>query len=138
MHERLGNRAKKRSTLRENIVLLFGVCATLVAAILMDGRGMPQKWHAAIFGTALPFCFVVAIYPSSWLKRWSFWASIAICLGIHLIGIWVFFRYFLGKNQQLGWALWLPVAAVEAIVLVVAVKKTEEKVTGKSEILDLG
>ena len=98
---------------------------------------MPQKWHAAIFGTIFPFGFLLLSYPSRCLKRWSFWASVAICLTVHLVGIWILFQYVFEKIQQFGWALWLPVAIVEALGLLVAVKNIEEKLTGKREIVEL-
>ena len=137
MHEQLDRRTKKGSSKRENIGLLIGIGVTLIAAVIMDGTGMPQKWHAAIFGTTVPFVFVILSYPPTWLRRWSFWASIGICLTLHLVGIWVFFQYALKNVQRLGWGLWLPVASIEAIVLLVAVKKIEEKLTGNHEIVDI-
>ncbi len=137
MHKQLTQASKSRSSRRENIGLLVGVCLTLIAAVIMDDRGMPQKWHAAIFGTTLPFVFVILIYHPAWLRRWSFWASVAICLALHLVGIWIFFQYVLKNVQQLGWGLWLPAAAVEAIVLLVAIKKIEEKLMGKHEVIEL-
>jgi hypothetical protein len=137
MHKQLEEQTRHRSSIRENLGILIGVTVTIVAAIIMDGRGMPQRWHAAIFGTTVPFVFVVLSYPSAWLRRWSFWTSVAICLALHLVGIWILFQYGLTQIPRLGWGLWLPIAAVEAVVLLVAVKKIEEKLTGKHEVVEL-
>src|ERR1700730_3741839 len=68
--------------------------------------------------------------PSAWLKRWSFWTSVAICLSLHLIGIGIFFEYGLMNVSRLAWGRWLPLAAVEAVALLVVVKQIEEKLTG--------
>jgi hypothetical protein len=123
MHKQFGEQIRHRSSIRENLGLLIGVSVTIVASITMDGKGMAQKWHAAIFGTTVPFVFVVLSDPSAWLRRWSFWTTVAICLTLHLIGIWIFFPYGLINVSRLGWGrLWLPIAAVEAVALLVVVK----------------
>jgi hypothetical protein len=129
--------AKKHASRRENLGLVVGLFVTLAAVIVMDRSGLPQKWHAAIFGTTLPFTFAVISYPSSWLTRWSFWAAVAICLAVHLVGIWIFFQYVLGNVQHFGWGLWLPVAAIESIVLLIVLKRIEDKLTGTHEIVTL-
>jgi hypothetical protein len=136
-HKQFGEQIRHRSSIQENLGLLIGVSVTIVAAIIMDGKGLAQKWHAAIFGTTVPFVFVVLSYPSAWLRRWSFWTSVAICLTLHLIGIWIFFQYGLINVSRLGWGPWLPIAAVEAVALLVVVKKIEEKLTGNHEVVEL-
>ena len=103
----------------------------------MDRRGMPQKWHAAIIGTIFPFIFVVFSYPSTWLRRRSFWTAVGICLAIHLVGIWLLFQYVLARVQHFGTLFWLPVAFVEAVVLLIVVRKVENRLTGKNEMVDL-
>jgi hypothetical protein len=103
----------------------------------MDRSHLPQKWHAAGFGTLLPFFFAIYSYPSTWLKRWSFWTSLAICLTIHTVVIWIFFQYVLADVYHLGWALWFPVAVLESVALLIAIKKIEDKLTGKREAVKL-
>jgi hypothetical protein len=137
MHKQLGEQIRHRSLIQENLGLLIGVSVKIVAAIIMDGKGMAQKWHAAILGTTVPFVSVVLSYPSAWPRRWSFWTSVAICMTLHLIGIWIFFQYGLINVSRLGWGLWLPIAAVEAVALLVVVKKIEETLTGNHEVVEL-
>jgi hypothetical protein len=102
----------------------------------MNHHGMQQKWHAAVVGTVVPFGVVITLFRDRWL-RWSFWGSLAICFGVHLIGIWLFFRYVLSKIQSFGFLLWLPVVFVEAFLLLVVVAKIEEKLTGNRERMTL-
>jgi hypothetical protein len=101
----------------------------IVVAELFYRRGMPQKWEAAIFGTLLPFWVALVSNQLRW-SRWSFWASLAICLAIHLLGIWIFFQYILMDVRHLGLALWFPVAFVEVFILLFAVQKVEQKIIG--------
>jgi hypothetical protein len=63
MHKQLGEQIRHRSSIQENLGLLIGVSVTIVAGIIMDGKGMAQKWHAAILGATVPFVFVVLGYP---------------------------------------------------------------------------
>jgi 4-hydroxybenzoate polyprenyltransferase len=125
---RKGNRLLSR----ENIGILFGLAISLALAIIADRRGMPHKWHTAIFGTTVPFGVVVLSYPLRW-RRMSFWAALTICLAIHTVAIWIFFQYVLSNTQTFGLLLWLPVAFIEAFALLLAVKRIEEKLTGKNE-----
>jgi hypothetical protein len=83
---------------------------------------------AAIFGTLLPFWVALVSYQLKW-SRWSFWASLAICLAVHLLGIWIFFRYVLMDVRHLGIVLWFPVTFVETFFLLFFVKELEEKLS---------
>jgi hypothetical protein len=132
MHEQLMKRESKRLLSRENIGIVIGMLITLALATITDRRGMPHKWHTAIFGTILPFMVVILSFPLRW-KRLSFWAAFTICLAIHTVTIWIFFQYALLNVRTFGLLLWLPVAFVETFVLFVAVKRVEEKLTGKNE-----
>jgi hypothetical protein len=137
MHGKLkGRKFKKRASLWENgFLVLVGVLGFVTVATA-DSRGLPRKWHAAIFGTLLPFGFVIYANRRR-LLRWSFLASLAICLGVHIAMIWVFFQYVLLKIQTFSIWLWFPVAFVEAWVLLIAVKRIEEKFTGQRETIKL-
>jgi ABC-type iron transport system FetAB permease component len=129
-------RKRKRLLSRENIGILIGLVISLVLAVIADRRGMPHKWHAAIFGTTVPFGVVVLSYPLRW-SRWSFWVSLGICLIVHTLAMWIIFQHILSNIQNLGILLWLPVAFIEMFVLLVAVKRVEEKLTGKRETVRL-
>jgi len=122
---------------RENIGILIGTIIAVALAIIADDRGMPHKWHTAIFGTVVPFGVVLLGTRLMW-RRWSFWAALTICLAIHTLAMWFFFKNVLSNAQDIGLLLWFPIAVIEIFVLVVAVKRIEEKLTGKKEtyILD--
>ena len=135
MHEQLDS--QKHLSAREKLALVIIFAVTVVGVILSDRIGMPQKWHAAIVGTTFPFVFVIFIYPSSWWRRWSFWAALTICLITHLIAIWAFFQFALRNVNTLGWALWIPIAFVEAFVLIFAIKKIADAINGKREEVEL-
>jgi hypothetical protein len=127
---------RKRLFSRENVGVLFGVLITLVLATIADRKGMPRKWHTAIFGTTVPFGVVVLSYPLRW-RRLSFWAAVTICLGIHIVAIWILFQDVLSNVRGIGLVLWLPVAFIETFVLLVAVKRVEQKLTRKHESFKL-
>ena len=116
--------------------MILGAVVALALATIADRRGMPQKWHAAIVGTVVPFGVVVLSYRLRW-RRWSFWASLAICLIVHTLAIWTIFQYALWDVHTLGTLVWTPVAFVEMFVLLVALKRIEDLLTGKRERVTL-
>lgn len=103
----------------------------LILAIIMDRIGMPQKWHAAIMLTLLPFLMAILGYRL-WWARLSFWIALTICFGVHTLAIWVFFQYALG-NVRIGTLFVYPFAIVDTIIIIVGVKKVSDKLTGKHE-----
>jgi hypothetical protein len=125
-----------RSSTRENIGVFVAVLIALAFATMTDRIGMPHKWHVAILVTIAPFAVVVLSYRLRW-SRWSFWMSLTLCLTVHIVAIWVFFQYVLINVRNLGMLLWFPVVFVEMFVLLVAVKRVEEKLTGKREKVKL-
>lgn len=127
----------KRLLTRENLGGLLILCLVTVSTIVMVDLHAAQKWHAAGVGTILPFIFVIFSYPSRWLRRWSFWVSLAICLVIHVAAIWIVFQYILGSVQRLGILIWFPVAILESLFLVFVVKIIENKITGRVDVVEL-
>jgi hypothetical protein len=128
----LRERTKKRSSVRENLGILAIAIVGLGLAIVSDRFGMPQKWHAAVLGTVVPFGVAIMSLRGRW-SRWTFWEALTGCLVVHLLLIWVFFQYALANVLRLGTVYWFPVALVAVFVLLVAVKRVEEKLTGKRE-----
>jgi hypothetical protein len=108
----------------------------LIIGEVMDRNGMPQKWHAAIVGSLLPFAVAIISYRRWWL-RWSFWASLTICAVIHVIAVWFLFQYVFANIKNMGIVVWAPIAFVETFVLLVAVKKVAEQMTGRHESVRL-
>jgi hypothetical protein len=137
MHGRLKRREiRKRASIKGwTVTAIFAVLGFLVL-VASDSRGIPRKWVTALFGTLIPFCFIIYAFRQR-LLRWSFWASLAICLAVHVLGIWMFFEYVLANVQTLSILLWFPVMLVEALALLIVVKRIEEKLTGKHETIKL-
>jgi hypothetical protein len=130
------NNIKKRGSFWENaLLLLIGVFAFVLARSLHD-RGIQQKWATAILGTLIPFSFVVFAFRQK-LLRWSLWASVAICLAIHMIAIWTCFHYILNNVESFPVLLWFPAMIVEVIVLLIVVKRIEERLSGRHERINL-
>lgn len=125
-----------RRSSRDNLGIFVMLLCLLALVIPADRMGMPQKWHAAILGTVAPFGVAILLYRLRWSK-WSFWAALIISLVIHVAAMYVFFQYVLSNVRTFGWLWWTPVAFVETFILIVAIKRVEEKLTGKREIVTL-
>lgn len=119
---------KKRSK-RDNLILGVGLVITLGFIVISMRIGLPGKWNTVAFGTLVPFVVAVQTYPRRW-RRWSFWVALAMCLMVHLVALWVVFRYVF-VNRAPGWLLWTPVVFVESFALLVAVRRLENRLLGK-------
>jgi hypothetical protein len=129
VHKTMGRNVKKRFLNRENFIVGLCAAATLALVLIADHNGLPRKWHTAIFGTVVPFSFVLASYASRW-RRWSFWVAFAICFVVHSVAIWVLFQYLI-LGVAPGWDLWTPIVIVESFLLLVTIKIIENKLLGK-------
>jgi hypothetical protein len=119
MHDRV-NKAKRRVAIRDNVVLLIACLLCLVILLLMSHFGMPQKWHAAIAWTAVPFSVMVMMYHRYW-SQWRFWVSLSICLLMHIGLMWVIFAKLLADVKWLGTMYVIPFEFVELFILLGAV-----------------
>lgn len=119
----------------ENAILVLIGASAFVLAGNAHARGIQQKWTTALFGTLVPFCLAIFLHRRS--LRWPFWFSLTICLGVHLTAVWVIFQFVLASITNFSILFWLPVMLIEAFILLVAVKKLENKLTGKSETVKL-
>lgn len=113
---------KKQKAVSDNTVEWIIAGLALVAIIIFDREGMPQKWHAATMWTG------VAFGPSTlWLRKrwrsWSFWLCWTIYLILHVLLMWILFEYLLARVKILGMLYVVPFAAVEAFVLLVLLSK---------------
>ena len=137
MHGKLRESIKRRTTLRENVGLVICAVVFLVLMILADRAGLPRKWRTAAYGTVLPSWVVITFFPTHW-RRWTFWLSIAICLGIHTLAIYSLFKYVFVSAYP-GMLIWTPVAFASVFLVIVAVLRLERKLIetthprGKSE-----
>ena len=137
MHGKLkSGKIKRRASFWENgLLVLIGLFAFVLAGNL-HARGVPPKWGTAILGTLIPFGFVTFAFRRR-LLRWSFWASLAICLVFHTLALWMFFEYALKNVERLTILLWLPAMLIEVFVLLIVMKRLEEKFSGKHESVQL-
>jgi threonine/homoserine efflux transporter RhtA len=136
MHGKLRGHTTKRSSLREYLGILVMLLIALGLATLSDREGMPQKWHAAILGTVVPFGVAVMSLRRRWARR-TFWTALLMCLAVHILLMWIFFERVLSNIQNFGTIYWFPVAFVETFVLLLVVKRVEEKLTGTRETYKL-
>jgi hypothetical protein len=112
-------------------IVTIGACVVAVVAAIMTHRaGMPQKWHAAIFGALVPFATVIGIKRTSWLRS-TFWMTLMVCFVVNLLLIWFFFEYILWNVTTFGWIWWVPVAFVETFVLLHFQTKRERKLRAR-------
>ena len=114
----------------ENTILIIMCIITFVAARILDNAGMPQKWHAAIFGTLVPFAAVVSIKRSSW-HRATFWISLGMWFALHIFLICLFFGVVLAGVNIFGFLWWLPVVFIETIALLGLQPALEKKLRSK-------
>jgi hypothetical protein len=131
MHGKLKrNGVKRRASIVENVlIILTGAFAFLLARNFHSG-GVPQKWATALLGTLITFGFIVYAFRQR-LLRWSFWASLTIGFSLHALVIFIFFQYFLNTVARFSILFWLPIMLVEVFVLLIVVKKIEEKLIGQ-------
>jgi hypothetical protein len=126
----LEKRRSKRSSFAENVLILCGAVIAIAAVTVADRHGAPQRWHAAVTGTVVPFLVIVWIYRMRW-PRWTFWASLTTCLAVHVIAIYIFFAYVLRNVKSLALLLWFPVMFIEVFVLLVVVQRLDDKFGGR-------
>jgi hypothetical protein len=113
----------------DNFVVLVAVLVAVSAVLLMDHLGMPQKWHAAIMWTGITFCGVLPVFRKRWLL-WSFWASWAICLAIHILGMWIVFGQMLASIKAVGMIYAIPFGFGEGLFLLGILPRLEERLAG--------
>jgi hypothetical protein len=135
MHEQVRAHKRKRSGSRDSLAILIAVVIALALARIAHRYGMPQKWHAAILGTVVPFCAVIFVCPERW-KRYSFWGSVAMWLVVHTLAIYFLFSHVLSNVRTIGTLFWWPVAFVETFALLAAVIWVDEKLAHKSVTWD--
>ena len=96
-----------------------------------DETGIAQKWVTAIMVTLIPFGLVTFL-RRRYLGR-SYWLALAVCLVLHCLIIGAIFQYLFASFQRVSPILWLPVMLLEIFVLIIAVKRIEERITGRHE-----
>lgn len=114
----------KQGSSAENIGLVVTIAVGFSAVLIANHFGLPQKWHAAAVGTAVPFGVVTIMYRKRW-PRPEFWVSLVVLFFIHAVLIWVFFAALLQNVRTVGILVWIPVAFLETFVLLGLVSRLE-------------
>jgi len=127
-----GKKLRSRASLWQNVLaLLFGVLTFLLLGE-SHKNGIQPKWVTALLVTIAPFGIVMYGYRAL-LRKWSFWAAMIICLGVHSIAIWILFGYVFMELQRISILLWYPFMMIEAFILVLAVAKINNRLAGQSK-----
>jgi hypothetical protein len=116
---------KKRRFLSDNAIVWSAAGLALIAAIILDKGSAPHKWHAAIMWTGVVFYGVLIFGRQKW-GLWLFWIFWAACLVLHGFAMWLIFGQ-LFPRLILGTLYLVPIAFIEAILLVGMFAKLERK-----------
>ena len=127
-----GKKARRHRSLANWTIVWVSAALTFTFLVV----GISRTWVTAIMGTVGPFCLVVYAFRRH-LMRWSFWAAFCICLAVHSVLVWFVVRYFMSGWNSVSIWLWLPVMCVEAFVLLIVVKRIEERFIGRRETMRL-
>jgi len=125
---------RKRNRLWDVAIFIVTVIFSFFLAGDLHQHGIAQKWGTPIVGTLLTFGMVIYAFRSH-LIRGSFWISLLPCIGLHAGLMWFIFGYLLSDHSRFPPLLWLPFILVEIVVLLVLVKRIEESITGKHEVI---
>lgn len=106
--------------------MVIAALVAIFAAIIQFKLGAPQKWHAAITWTVLPFSVVIMAFRRYWTS-WRFWVALSLCLGLHALIMWEIFGRLLAEVQWLGTIYVLPFEFVEAFLLIFVVAQLMRK-----------
>jgi membrane-associated HD superfamily phosphohydrolase len=121
-----------RTRATENLAVFVMVAVVLSVVVLMDGSGAPQRWHAAVVGTAVSFGGVALVYQRKW-RHWPFWVSLGTCFAAHVLALWLVFDRLLAPVKTMGILIWSPIAFAEGIFLLGLVPFLERKLTHKKQ-----
>ena len=111
----------RRTAISDDLLGWRGLALALLAAIVLDKRSPPHKWHAAIMWTFVAF-FGVLIFGRQQRNSWRFWSWWVVCLIGHGFVMWALFAQ-LFPGLLLGTVYVVPLAIVESIFLTVLILK---------------
>ncbi len=123
----MAGKIKKRIATGYDIPGWMVLALGLAAAFILDKRGPPYKWHAAIMWTILALVGVL-IFPLKKRRPRLFLIFCATCLVLHVFAMWIIFGRLLPR-LILGTLYVVPIAFVESIFLVVIFARLERKLT---------
>ena len=138
MHGRAkANATKRRASLKTwGITVIAGIMA-FALAWAADERDIPRKWVTALMATIFTFGLVIYMRRYDGPRRWSFWAAVAICLALHTAVQGIFFGYLLANVRTFSILYWFPVMLLEMVPLLIAIKRIDEKITGRKHTVRL-
>jgi hypothetical protein len=131
------DKIKRRESLQGWGVIIASFLLTVGFDIAAKDVGLSRKWVTAAIGTVGSFAFVIYVRRRNGPRRWSFWAAISICLAAHSAVVGMFFQYVLADVRTFSIWFWSPIMVAEMFVLLIAVKRVEEKITGRRETIKL-
>jgi|SRR5579862_4454434 len=120
------SRLKRRSTSNDDLFGWIGLGLVLVASLVLDKADAPRKWHAAIMWTFVAL-FGVLIFGRQKRSSWLFWIFWTACLIMHVLAMWLIFGK-LFPRLVLGTLYVVPVAFIEAIIIVVIFLKVDSRI----------
>lgn len=137
MHGTLKNPVgRKKDRLWNAAIFVFSAVFAFFLAGDLHQHGIAQKWGTPIAGSLLTFGIVIYAFRSH-LIRAAFWISLSLCAVVHVGMMWIIFGFLLDQFTRFPPLLWLPFVLIEVVLLLVFVKRIEEKITGKHEVISL-
>jgi hypothetical protein len=58
-------------------------------------------------------------------------------MAVHVLAIWIVFKYVLATVSNVSPLFWIPIAVVEVFILLIATKRIETRLTGRRETTTL-
>lgn len=138
MHGKLKrDKIKRRESLQGWGVITASFLLTVGFDIAAKDVGLSRKWVTAAIGTVGSFAFVIYARRHNGPRRWSFWLALAICFAAHATVVGLFFQYVLADVPTFSVWFWYPIMVLEMFILLIAVKRIEQKITGRRETVKL-
>ena len=111
------------------VLVLIGVITFFLIGEFHD-QGVSQKWITTIVGTIVPFGLVMYGNRRS-LGRPTLWVALAICLVVHCALMAIIVGYVFRNLVTVSILLWSPIMVLEFFALLFALRKLEQKLSGK-------
>ena len=115
---------------------LISALVTFVLLIVADNHQVPHKWVTATVSTIAPFAFALYAFRSQ-ISQWSFWLAFSICLTLHCLIFFLVFQFVLSGVQSISPLLLSPVMVIEFFVLLIVVKRLEQRLSGQRSTMKL-
>lgn len=121
---------KNRERLINWALTVGSAVVTFVLLVVAHDFRVPGKWVTATVATIAPFALIVYAFRSRF-SRGSLWLALSICLTVHCLIFFIVFQYLLSRVQSFSPLLLLPVMIIEFFLLLIVVKRLEERISGR-------